>query len=473
MIYQFWSALAYGSMSQTNKKVLLKTQTTTARTDEIDEFKTNNNSLQIGFQSHTYLQSSDAAAAQENSFQLQYKFNFVNGSNLAKTDVIFGGYVQNSFLYAAIPQLYYQHSLKLADHKESDTFSYGRKIIDVSRLDSTFNLGLINVLFTQDFLSFQSQGLTGFFNEYQSRLLGLEVGLLPIYLPNQEPSVKDVDGRLVSSNRWVKKPPSQFAFNNQNKEIIYSVNYNKVNKLIFSSGALALVRVGEVKNNIHWVGSFSKRPLNELVLERETYADLDVVGKVNLIPNILYSDIFTSDLRFDTEKLKSSLSYISDYPENKTAQDFYSIQTLSPISGFSISMQYELDIFKQRTLELGFAAAEFKGGEITDINFDGSENIFTFSKQRLQYKQPVQLSVASDIFSFSHHPLVSRLKWLYDREQQGTVFSTEVSLKTWASLTGHLGLDILGTVQHKTEDIGFIQQFQANDRVYGGLEYVF
>jgi hypothetical protein len=464
------------------KFATIPTQTTQTKINEaaIIQKKSNYN-IQIDFTGQAYVESSDQYDASEQIYQFQHKYNRETKNHVFKSQIIFGGYAEKKFFFGAIPELYYQYKIsevssdlkKQTSYQPQQSYALGRKIVTSSQLDQVFNLGLMNPELTQDFITYQQQGLTGFHQDIDAKMWGIQLGILPVYLPNQGPSVKELNGKIESSNRWVKKPPTQFAFNDSNKEIIYSVQYDEVSKLILTPGVLAQIRFGEMNNKLHSIVSFSKKPMNEPVLERETFADLDIVGKVNLVPNVIYDDLFTVDLRYQDRNFKSAVSYISDRPENKTARSFYSIQNLQPITGYSFFAEYELPHFKARSVTLGFAIADFFGGEIRDINADGSENIFTFTKQRMQYQKPLQLYVRSDLFSVSGMSSRGDLKWLYDREQKGSLLSAQIHIPAMRTLEAHLGFDILGTEQQQKEDYGFLQQFQANDRVYGGLEYVF
>ncbi len=82
--------------------------------------------------------------------------------------------------------------------------------------------------------------------------------------------------------------------------------------------------------------------------------------------------------------------------------------------------------------------------------------------------------MSSDLFLLRNGRfLKTKLHWLYDREQKGSVLTSEFSVQALTSLNAKLGVEVLGTEDQLTEDYGFLQQFQSNDRVYGGVEYVF
>ena len=109
-----------------------------------------------------------------------------------------------------------------------------------------------------------------------------------------------------------------------------------------------------------------------------------------------------------------------------------------------------------------------------DINSDGTENIFTFTKQRLQYKRPVQVYLNSDLLHLTKgRTLRTKIHWLYDRDQKGSILTSELNMQAYLSLNAKLGIEVLGTQEERVDNFGFLQQFQSNDRIYGGLEYVF
>ena len=69
------------------------------------------------------------------------------------------------------------------------------------------------------------------------------------------------------------------------------------------------------------------------------------------------------------------------------------------------------------------------------------------------------------------------LKWLYDQEQKGSILSMLLGVQPVKAFNIQLGVDILGTDADDSTSAQagqeFLQQYQANDRVYGGMQYVF
>ena len=71
--------------------------------------------------------------------------------------------------------------------------------------------------------------------------------------------------------------------------------------------------------------------------------------------------------------------------------------------------------------------------------------------------------------------LICRFKALRDFDQQGNLFQTEVDIPWTRRWTFNTGVDVLAPDDPApaNQDVRFINQFRANDRVYGGFNYVF
>ena len=84
----------------------------------------------------------------------------------------------------------------------------------------------------------------------------------------------------------------------------------------------------------------------------------------------------------------------------------------------------------------------------------------------------MSLKLNSELFFINTIPVMSSMKWTYDSVYKGTLFTGIVSYQTLAKVKLNLGFDLLGVEEEKKET-NFLQDNQANDRIYGGLEYVF
>ncbi len=418
--------------------------------------------------SYNYFNGNDVLNRSENEYGLSFKYNDQSASVVKKADIRFGGYPKNKFSYFAVPELYIANSSQNAFQ-----WTLGRKVASGSEIDQRFNLGLINPVLTQDYIHYESQGLTGLSAVYTASYFKLGFGFMGLYVPNQGPMVEEDNGQIITANRWAKKPPVQFAFNNQNKAIVYSIKDYKFEDIIFNSGARAELALGQKSETPVLSLSYSRQPINEVVLARETYANLDIIGQVQLAPVVVYTKNVTADLSYKKGAATYFASFIQDAPENKSAPEYHSIQNLEGITGYAMGLEYQIDNKYFHNLISEISAAEFYGGKISDLNSDGGENIFTFTKQRLQFTRPLQFKVQSDFNVLGQKKLTTVVKWLYDQKQRGTMFSGQLALQQTQALQLSLGADVLGKDDENLKDELFLDQYKSNDRVYGGMVYVF
>jgi hypothetical protein len=190
---------------------------------------------------------------------------------------------------------------------------------------------------------------------------------------------------------------------------------------------------------------------------------------------VTYHEVKSADVNFDFKNIQTSFSYIEDRVQNKTAAENETLQNLKPLQVYGVYVAADLSPWVHRQLILSLAAAEMKGGDISDIDNQGKESILTFSTRRTQFKSPVTVGVASELVFVRSKPITSQVRWTYDRTFKGSLLSAQFGYEVLARMNLQLGADIVGVEQQLPEDASsnFLQENQANDRVYGGLTYVF
>jgi hypothetical protein len=297
-----------------------------------------------------------------------------------------------------------------------------------------------------------------------------------LYLPNQEPQVREEGGSLVSSNRWAQRPPPQFQFADKNHPIEYVIRDYRISEIISNQGYSASAFLGEDPKRPLLQIAYANHPVNEIPLMRDTYGTaMDFVGHVNLSPVVTYHEVQSADVNFDFLNIQTTFSYMEDKVSNKTAAENEALQNLAPLQVYGMYVAADVSPWVKRQLIFSLAAAEMKGGEIKDLDSNGKESIFTFSTRRTQFKAPVTLGLATELAFIRSKPLKTQVRWTYDRTDKGSLLSTQLGYEVILNMNIHVGADLLGVEQNLPEDASsnFLDRNQANDRVYGGLQYVF
>ena len=393
------------------------------------------------------------------------------GFLFSASEVVVGATSEKNSFYAAAPEIYMG-----VGQKDASFAAAGRMKKNYNFLDSYYSLGLYNSYFTNDFIGYKEQGLTGVHLQAYDGFWGVYAGWHPLYLPNQEPQVHEEHGNLVSSNRWAQRPPPQFQFADKNHPIEYVIRDYRINEIVSNQGYAASAFLGENPKRPLLQISFAHHPVNEIPLTRDTYGTaIDFVGHVNLSPVVTYHEVQSADVNFDFLNIQTTFSYLEDRVSNKIAAENEALQNLAPLQVYGLYIAADVSPWVKRQLIFSVAAAEMKGGEIKDLDAQGKESIFTFSTRRTQFKAPVTLGLATELAFIRSKPLKTQVRWTYDRTDKGSLLSTQFGYEMMANVNVHVGADILGVEQALPEDAAahFLDRNQANDRVYGGLQYVF
>lgn len=369
------------------------------------------------------------------------------------------------------------HEAFLASRGKEFRVFVGRKKKDWSEIDSRWQLGLWQPNFAMDALRPEAQGLAGFFADYNKDKMELLAFASPIFIPSMGPDIREEGGGLVSDSRWYRAPSRDYDFGNRLNTISYSLNVPDTLKLVQNGGAAFMGRMGSKEEGPWVVGSAGYMPVNELMLKRKvvksaTTDQMDVV----VAPTVTHHVIASVDVGYTAGPVKTSVSYLEDHPQERrpaSNEVDWAIQKFQPIKAYSAATDFTVTNILSRDLFFQLSYLKVDGGAIQDINSNGTNADFTLFNQRLKFTNAVSFRVEGQLMSIQRRPLVTRLRYLYDYDQEGALLNTEFLYypsQKWAFL---MGADVLGVQDESYKPSSFLNQYRANDRVYGGMTYVF
>lgn len=419
--------------------------------------------------------------------EAQYLYDNKSGDNLTTSSVQLkaGHYLDTDFNYFVVPAAFYSKKLKILDDTGSNIsknnleIAIGRKKSSSSFLDDEFSLGLINSYFTQDYINYTAEGLTGLHTNTNIDNIKLGLNFYPLFIPNQGPGVQEKNGQLQTANTWGQKAPETFMYNGKENSITYKIDNYDLTEIINQPGYSAQIQIGDLKkNNLEFSLSYSDTPINDIVLSRSLIADLNLNGSVKIYPVVRYSDKIYSDIKHSFKNATFFLSYLSDKPRNKVEKDDRAVQFLAPIQGYGAGFKIDFNEVIQRPFTVSASYARFYGGDISDINSDSSQNTFSIANDRLIYREPFKLTANAEIFKLGTKPFFMTTTWIYDSAQQGSLLSLVASHSPLLNLNLALGADVIGTNTPEADDTdtnnkSFLQSHRSDDRVTGAIEYVF
>jgi len=441
--------------------------------------ETKNMSADFYLETYNYNSAFDSARSlgnpyQENHFGLNvaYKnsdFKKLTFKSIFQTDL---NKAQNSVF--AVPELSQTYVLSKQDQNH-DILYVGRVTHFTNDIDQRLHLGLVHPYFSQDHLNYETLGLTGIEYEKSIEQKRIYFGFYPVFLPNQDPGVSVENGRIVAQNRWANQAPKYFVFNDRTKEINYEIKNYKIADIVFNPAYRFGVDIPVSKAVERVALGYKRAPLNNIVLTRETYADLDIQGQVKLAPVVNYSNQIYSDVQWGLPKGRLIYSFVYDKPDSLTAPKDQSIQSMSALNVNSLTFElpYQNQSFEQSVY---VTYAMITGGQISDVNNDGSQNIVTVSKNRQQYFNPIKIGAKNKFYYRLKNPIQTQIAYLLDEVQKGSLLSADAQYALNDAAQIKLGFDILGSDFRASDDQAsqyFLVKSQGFDRLFAGFSYVY
>lgn len=357
---------------------------------------------------------------------------------------------------------------------QNSNVSVGRRKAYWSEVDDRWQLGLWQPKFALDALRPEDQGLTGVFLDWKDEKYELRGFATPVFIPTMGPEIREEGGGLKSDSRWYREPGRTQNVAGNAQTISYRLDIPEVSKLVANPGAAVMGRLGSREAGPWIAGAWGYKPVNELLLKRAVTTGTNADGVNTVVsPDVEYHDIVSMDAGYALESVQASASVLQDRPRDKGAPTDMVIQRLEPIHAYSAQLDWMIRNVFSRTVQLRLSYLKVNGGGITDIRQDGRRDDFTIFDSRLKFTDAVSVGMEGQLARIAQKPLVTKFRYLYDRDQRGSMVNTEFLLyprQEWAVL---MGADILGVEDDTYKPTGFLNQFRANDRVYGGMSYVF
>ncbi|WP_413584594.1 transposase [Bdellovibrio sp. HCB274] len=366
------------------------------------------------------------------------------------------------------------HEAYIASKGETFKVFAGRKKKDWSDIDHRWNLGLWQPYLNLDSLRPEEEGLTGIFFDYNQKNYQVMAMVTPMFIPSMGPDVREEGGGLVADSRWYRAPSRNYDFNSRINTIYYKLDIPEQAKLVNNGGASLMTRLGDKSKGTWVVASAGYLPVNDLILKRQAFKQTsDDKLDVTVSPAVTYHKIASVDLGYSFKAVKTTLSVLHDEPEVRYPDEEWVMQKLEPLQAYSVAADFVLTDIITRAIAVQVAYLKVVGGGIQDITATGDADDFTLYDSRMKFTNSLMLRLEGQVATWFKRPLVTRIKYLYDYDQRGSLLNTEFQYfptQKWAVV---LGGDVLGVQDEGYKTSSFLNQFRANDRFYGGMTYVF
>lgn len=389
-------------------------------------------------------------------------------------DLTAGKYIDWGGSQFTVNQLY----ASLHWNEQKSQVAVGRKLEFWSQIDQDWQLGLWQPKSLLDALRPEDQGLTGIFYKHEYNQYEILAYASPIFIPTMGPSVREKNGSLVAQSRWYRAPSNTFSLNGTDTPIAYDLDIPDIGRLVTNPGGGMRARWGASTDGLWVSANGGYKPINALSLKYKKSLFLPETdpqtGEVTVSPEVGYHYLWGTDIGYRFSSSMISFSYLEDSPDAKLADESWVVQNPQRLRAFSFHADSAINVgvFEQ-PVGLAFDYLHVDGATIKDYDGDGIEQGAIF-EERLNFNRAasVKMNFQTSIFN---RPFFSSFKYMREFEQKGSLINAELNFYPQRSVALILGADVLGVDDDSVEnkDSRFLNQFRANDRVYGGMSYVF
>lgn len=351
---------------------------------------------------------------------------------------------------------------------ETETFYLGRKKMLWSELDSRWDLGVWEPLFTWNPLNAENQGLTGLFWQMDKPFYTLTLFASPLYIPDQGPSFEIEDGAFVRGNPWFRRPPESIRIWQEATAIDYQFEKPNESHIVLQNSFGMKLTFGDPQS-FRGQLAYTYKPANQLAIGYDGNLNIaELKGAVNLQPQVFYHSLVSADVAYKIGRFRLGLSGIYDKPnkdeifeEKWTHPVFSDALMVSPFvewnNGFlGVSLQH-LDIF---------------GGKVTEEGkMADSSRIPLMS--RYPYQQATQLAFMGNFNLTGGKRMTTRVSYTHSEKNQFDLIRVSARLRM-SGLWSFLGeMQIVKAASASSENQNDIAQFANNDRLMLGAAYAF
>lgn len=382
-------------------------------------------------------------------------------------------------LYFGIPEAFVQTT----PVETGMQLTVGRQKRRWSRLDEEFNLGIWQPQLRWDYLEPKPQGLTGFFLDVKAtKNLNFVFFTSPVFLPDQGPNYQLKNGEFTSGNRWFREPQSRISLFSDTKfakdsPLYFEIDRPETEKIVLNSSFG--LGAEYVSDGPFWVSAnYAYKPRNQLHLGVEcancallTSPALEVTAVIH--PTVIKDHVVTFESGLKGEDDNAWISLTGDFPGRSDFPSDYEESPLSSVLIFGGAVEHNMASILgfASWLKLGYLQSyalktERRKGLTESTDVQSSLDRFAFEKLAMIEGRIVLLDRPRLKIDMTH-------RYHYSTPERGGWLASRLNFAQGAWLYT-VGLDVLGSeVSDGSNNAGMFTQYRSNDRVYGGLGYVF
>ena len=430
-------------------------------------------SLEFELRQTSYL----SAPVDENQYneysRVRVRYYFYGEDSRTKGKVDFRGLFSVSGeegQYLVLPELFMTGKF---GHLNQLQVTLGRQKFPWSFFDEHWGLGIWQPLFRGDYINPEAQGLTGLFVRIKQDHFQLAGFVSSLFLPDQGPNFVLDNGRMYSANRWFQQPASEAIIAQGVSSVEYEMVYPQVSQVVSQHSLAFWGRLGQIQEGFWAQTAYAYKPVNQLHIAinmEQKYRTDENVALPEIHPMVVYHHVGTAEVGYSGDGVSSWFSMTYEKPIQPELSKSWIQSSLNPTSFLGANLQHSLDDLgiHQTSLTWSYLLKE----ETLDPEKTSESSGVDSSFSRFLFSEVIGFAAKSLLVDRPSKQISSEVRYLYDIKERGGLLQASLSYKPRYAWTWHLGFDVMGVSDQETGS-GFFKQYQGNDRVYGGVSYVF
>jgi hypothetical protein len=350
------------------------------------------------------------------------------------------------------------------------TLYLGRKRSRWSALDDRWKLGVWQPLYKVDSINPHSQGLTGLFVVVKQDDFTLEFFGTPFFLPDHGPVMETRNGSFVTGHPWVQYPPSEVILKGQPTPAFYQIDKPSIPDVIVNTGYGMNLQWGDSETE-GWLfrGAWAYKPMNQLQLGFDGNLSLanEERLEIDIHPEVGFHKVGSLDGSYRSENWGVYAGLIVDQPEPTHFDNRWTYQEFSAAHLGGIGTEY---LWGSTRFGLGYLRRDGGDSQMAGPRAGAAARVLP---ERFQFDELLKMEVTyrGDLDSQWSYELMG--EWRQELKEQSEIVSGQGTLLMGPFWRAYMGMDLLRTNNLVTSKADFAESYQSNDRVYGGIQYVF
>gem|GEM_PF-2145967 len=359
------------------------------------------------------------------------------------------------------------------NHQTPLRFSFGRRLIGWSRLDTLWSLGQIEPLDQWDRLRPSLQGLTGVFAYTETEKFHFRLFLSGLFLPETTPNVVLENQQFVRAHpQSITSAPQTLSLLDQSLRANYYLDIPSISSIVFRpSFAVSMETKREIPISAKFV--YGYLPLNYFPPALQGYNNISINEViVTLRPRLLHHHVYNGELsyRFDDHLSAGGVALV-DQPQTETFAASDVATPLSVSTSWSPWIEYRTSSWQATLSHLWVL-----GGLEADVGPPAlrSDTSSRFSS-RLLYRNATLFQLAKHLMPGSKQDPVLKFKYIHEYSIKGDWFAADLEVQIQPALMLFAGGDVLSSYRDAAPERGaeFLADMRPLGRARLGVTYAF